>query len=155
MGFLLELKELLEILKKVLNLKNGPDIFNMIQKDNQLLSLEKNTGKEVSAGVGYYKVVNETFSTAVEVSADPSDVSKNVVKVGAVLKIDANSTVKERVHIQNGQNFRYASVYKQTLSSCAKLTFTTDINLNHLISGAGKDDKSLGNHFGVSLSFFD
>jgi len=129
-----------------------------IQHDSEGQSVAlfgKNTGKEVSAGVGYYKVLNDTFSTAVEVSADPSDVSKNVVKVGAVVKIDANSTVKERIHIQNGHNFRYASVYKQNLSSCAKLTFLTDFNLNHLISAPGKDDKSLGNHFGVSLTFFD
>jgi len=129
-----------------------------VQHDSQGQSVAlfgKNTGKEVSAGVGYFKVLNDTISTAVEVSVDPSEFSKNVVKVGAVVKLDANSSVKERVHIQNGQHFRYASVYKQNLSSSAKLTLHTDFNLNHFLSTPAKDDKSLGNHFGVSLSFFD
>jgi len=115
----------------------------------------KNTGKEVSAGVGYFRTVNDTVSAALEITADPSDVSKNNVKVGAHIKVDANTTLKERVHVQNGKHFRYATVVKQNLSSCAKLTLHSDLNLNNLISSPGKDDKSLGNQFGISLSFFD
>jgi len=122
-------------------------------KGQSIALFGKNTGKELSTGIGVYRTINDKYNGAFEVSADPQDLSKNNVKVGVNIKLDSNSSLKEKITISDAQNFRKSSVYKQVLWPGAKLTLSSDFNLKKFLPG--KDDKGPGNQFGLSLSFFD
>jgi len=109
------------------------------------------------AGIGVYRNVDARTKGALELSVDTFDTSKTTLKAGINYKGDDSSSVKGKVSVFGTNQFRLGTVYKQSLSTSAKLTFATDLNLNSLFSESEtkKKDNLIGNQFGVSLSFFD
>jgi len=118
-----------------------------------LVNLIKKKGYKAGLGVNYH--YNDSTKLGFEASVDPKDTSSNQLRFGTTRKVDDHCTLKERLSIQNLEDFRLGLVYKQVLSHDSKLTLATDINGNSLLNLKSKKAKSLGHQFGVTLSFFD
>jgi len=128
-----------------------------VQFDNNEMSaagfVKFTNGKGTKVGFGHHHKVNDTTSGALEISVDTSNTSNTILKVVGNHKFDDHTTLRPRVSVYGlSKEVRVGFVLKQTLSSIAKLTLSSDLSTHTLFQQEGKFKK---NQFGVTLSFFD
>jgi len=118
-----------------------------------LVNMIKKKGTKV--GFGHFQKISDEFNAGLEVSLDPHEVTNSVLKVAGNYKIDKDSSVRPRLTVfSKTKEIRLGFIYKQTLSSFAKLTFSSDLCGNLLFDKKESDD--FRNHqLGVAVTFFD
>jgi len=111
--------------------------------------------KGIKIGFGHFHKIKDDINAGLEVSIDPHEVSNSHLKVAGNFKLDKDTSVRPRLTVfSKTKEIRLGFVFKQTLSSFAKLTLSTDLCGNLLIDKKESDD--FRNHqLGVTLSFFD
>jgi hypothetical protein len=102
-------------------------------------------------GFSYFFKLRGDLNGALDFKVDDK-LEDNEFRVGSVLKVDSNTTIKSRMLLKNKKDFRLGLALKQKITPSTKVTLSTDLDAKSLF---GSEEGGNKHRFNLTFSFGD
>jgi len=119
--------------------------------NDQLVPKNVSDKPKREVGFSYFFKLRNDLNGALDFKVDDK-LNDNEFRVGSVLKVDSNTSIKSRMLIKNKKDFRVGFALKQKVTPNTKVTLSTDLDAKSLF---GTEEGVNKHRFNLTLSFGD